>query len=310
MLAKTYTCFTIAALKRRSLGMAENGESNEITDFEGRFDPTTYLSQYYNKPGSPQNYYRDQRMKMVHEFFCELLPEDDRICGKEIKVLDYGSGPVIAFAISAAGKNEVSEIVLAGFTETNRDALHKWLSRDASAFDWSPYFKYVVQNLEKKPAVEVDIREEKLRSIVKVASCDIKANPPIQEGFEGPYDVIITFLSIGSGCYSEAEYFKLVEKLSRLVKPGGHILMFSKLAKTAQSITYNVGGQPFHYYATTEDTLLSSLKKAGFNSICCTRVAIRNAITGLSASEIAQLEAHPCTDDEFFYMLTTARKSS
>ena len=285
-------------------------EENDTTNFEDRFDPIAYLSQYYNRPGTPQNYYRDLRLKMVHEFFCELLPNDESAHTKDFKVLDYGSGPVIAFVISAAGKNEVSEIVLADYTEMNRSALRKWFDGNTSDFDWSSYFKHIVQDLEKKAEKDIRTREDRLRCIAKVASCDIKADQVIEEGFEGPYDVVITFLAIESACTIEADYLPLLEKLSRHVKPEGHILMFTKLAKTAQPVSYNVGGKQFHYFAPSEEIVLSSLGKAGFNNIQCTRVPISNAISGLSASEIAQLEAHPCTDDEFFYMSLTAKKTT
>ena len=286
-----------------------NGDSNNQTKYDDQFDANEFLSQAYNPPGTPKNYHRDLRMKMVHDLFEELLPDDHDSHGNNFKVLDYGCGPVIAYVISAAGKNAVSEIVLAEYTEMSRNALHKWLDRDATAFDWSDYFKHVVQTLEKKPETEVQFREERLRTIVKIASCDIKADPPIEEGFQGPYDLVMTFLAIESACNSEEEYFKLVENLSKLVKPGGHVLMFAKLAKTSQSILYNVGGKLFHYYSISEDILLSALKKAGLQSIRSTRVSIQNVISGLTASEIAILEAHPdCDEDEFFYISVTARK--
>ena len=286
-----------------------NGDSNNQANYDDQFDANEFLAQAYNPPGTPKNYHRDLRMKMVHDLFKELLPDGVDNHNNNFKVLDYGCGPVIAFAISAAGKNAVSEIVLAEYTEMSRNALHKWLDRDAVAFDWSDYFKHVVQTLEKKPESEVKLREERLRNIVKIASCDIKADPPIEEGFEGPYDLVMTFLAIESACKSEEEYFELVKNLSKLVKPGGNVMMFAKLAKTSQSIRYNIGGKLFHYYTISEDILLSALKKAGLQCVTSTRVPIQNVISGLTASEIAILEAHPdCDDDEFFYMSVTAQK--
>ena len=41
--------------------------------------------------------------------------------------------------ISAAPK--ASEIILADYAEPNREYLKRWLAKDPSAQDWSPYFK-------------------------------------------------------------------------------------------------------------------------------------------------------------------------
>ena len=289
--------------------MASKEETNDTSNYEERFDANEFLLQAYNTPGTPKNYHRDYRMKMVHDLFNDLLPDGDCNCDDGFKVLDYGCGPVIAFAISAAGKNAVSEIVLAEYTEMSRNAIRKWLDRDSTAFDWSSYFRHIVQNLEKKPENEVQFREERLRNIVKVAACDIKANPPIEEGYEGPYDVVMTFLAIESACESEEEYFRLVQNLSKLVKPEGHVMMFAKLAKNSQSILYNIGGKLFHYYTISEDMLLCALEKAGLQCIQSTHMPIQNVISGLSASEIAILEAHPDSNDDFFYMSVTAKKT-
>ena len=52
----------------------------------------------------------------------------------------------MALTISAA--TEALEIVLVGYCEENSQKLAKYC--DPDTFDWSPYFAYVVQNLEGK----------------------------------------------------------------------------------------------------------------------------------------------------------------
>ncbi len=275
--------------------------------YEDKFEPEEYLTQYYNEPGTPQNYYRDVRLKLVHEIF-ETVPREGGKNG--FKILDYGSGPVIAHAISSAGNERVSEIVLAEFTEKNRNSLSKWRVNDPLAFNWLPYIKYVVQDLEKKSESEVYLREERLRSLIKVVSCDIKAKRPIEKGFEGPYDVVMTFLAIECACQNEADYIEFMRKLSSLVKPDGTLVMFTKMAQKAQSISYKICGQKFYYYTATYDMLLNALSKAGFGEIHCTKVRILEAISKLTPSEIAKLEANPCSDDNFYYMTVTAVKKN
>ena len=65
---------------------------------------------------------------------------------RSLKVLDYGTGPVICYVISAAGRQ--SEIILSDPAHANREALKKWLLNEPSAFDWTLHFNHVVQKLE------------------------------------------------------------------------------------------------------------------------------------------------------------------
>ena len=96
--------------------------------------------------------------------------------------MDYGCGPVIANTISAAAK--ASSIVLSDFTPNNRKALRQWLNIDSAAFDWSPYFKYVVRDMEGKGEQEVKERQELVCKLVKaVVHCDITQDPPIDPDY-------------------------------------------------------------------------------------------------------------------------------
>ena len=167
---------------------------------------STSGSTTYGKPGSHKNRLRDFWLESVHKLFSDLYSSDEACSPKSCKILDYGCGPVIAYVISAAGKAQVSEIVLTEYTSKNCEAIQQWLDKDPSAFDWSPFFNYVVRNLEGKSE-----QEERLRSLVKIASCDISLGQPIEKGYGGPYDVIPTMLSIESACQSEYDY--LVEKI-------------------------------------------------------------------------------------------------
>ena len=68
-------------------------------------------------------------LKDLHEFY-QSYPSTSKL-----KILDIGSGPVIANTISAAPY--AAEIVLSEYTEANRAALLQWLNNDPNAFDWT-----------------------------------------------------------------------------------------------------------------------------------------------------------------------------
>ena len=104
---------------------------------------------------------KDFALVNVHNFF---MQKHSTSKGVLLKVLDYGCGPAVAYDISAAAA-ESSEIVLAEYGETCRNALQDWLDRGPSAWDWTPYIKYVVCDLEGKDESKVQKQEEDLRKL-------------------------------------------------------------------------------------------------------------------------------------------------
>ena len=162
----------------------------------------------------------------VHNFF---MQKHSTSKGVPLKVLDYGCGPAVAYDISAAAA-ESSEIVLAEYGETCRNALQDWLDRGPSAWDWTPYIKYVVCDLEGKDKSKVQKQEEDLRKAVKaIIPCDITQDPPIAKGYEEPYDVVVSILCMENGCLTRQEYKTAVKRIAALVKRDGSLLLYTSI---------------------------------------------------------------------------------
>ena len=73
----------------------------------GRFDPFVYLNTRYRTPGAQDNERANFTLKNLHEaikLISSHLSQQDNI-----RVLDYGCGPVVCNIISAAGLPGVSE---------------------------------------------------------------------------------------------------------------------------------------------------------------------------------------------------------
>ena len=158
-------------------------DTNVVNDFHGSFDPTTYLERRFKNPGAGVSAMINFALENLCQFFKDW-PE-----GHSLKVLDYGCGPVIAYNISAA--RVASEIVLAEYTEKSRELIKKWQDHDTSAWDWSPYFKHVVETIEGKSEREAFEREVTMRKVIKaIIPCDISSEHPIANGYEGPYDIL------------------------------------------------------------------------------------------------------------------------
>ena len=186
-------------------------------------DPTFYLKLGFT-PQGPYHALKEFPLVHLHRFFAQKRFTSNE--GELLRVLDYGCGPVVAYDISAAGLN--AEIVLAEYRAEYRSALNEWLNESATAWDWSPYIKYVVQNVEEGDEKEATEREERLRKAIKaVVACDITQDPPIAEGYEGPYDVVMSMLCIENACITQDEYKAAVKTIAALVKKGGNLVLYS-----------------------------------------------------------------------------------
>ena len=86
---------------------------------------------------------------------------------------------------------------------------------------------YLSKTLEEGSDQEVTEREERVRSLVKLVHCDFTADPLIERGYEGPYDLVICFLVLEVSCATIEEYHQRVVRFSSLVKPGGTLLLLT-----------------------------------------------------------------------------------
>ena len=161
----------------------------------------------------------------------------------DLKILEIGCGPAIAFQISAAP--HASKIVMAELVERNRDAIRVWLDKKPGAHDWAPHFRYVVQTLEGEGEQEVAEREEQLRrAITSIVPCDATKDPPVPPGYDGPYDVVIETSMLHIISTNEDDLLAALIRISKLLKPGGTFVSKSYLVEgvTTDTHTYSIGG--------------------------------------------------------------------
>ena len=216
------------------------------------FSPSSFLENYYSKRGASYGHDRScHALRCYHEAFKELP--------NGLRVLDYGAGPSILPTISASTK--ATEIILSDYADQNCKVLQQWLEGDPGAFDWSTYFKFVVQELEGKSEKEVKERQDLVRKLVKaVVHCDITQEPPIDPGYDKVYDVVVSSKVVESVARNLDEYVIYLSRLGGLVKPGGMLMMYTIENKTG---IYNVGGINFRNLPVPVEFTVSTLKKAG-----------------------------------------------
>ena len=193
--------------------MAE-GDYCSGKDYLDKFDPSRYLEMcaFSNK--------RVQHMLRCFHGAFQRLPKDN------LKILDFGSGPSLMPAITAA-TNKASEMILSDYSPTNREILRQWLRDENSSFDWSPHFKFVVQQLEGDMREEaVQERQKRVREIIKaVVHCDLTQDPLIERGYDQSYDVVVSSLVVDTVPRTYEEYVDLLTRLGRLVKEGGTLFL-------------------------------------------------------------------------------------
>ena len=229
-------------------------------DYHDKFDPQAYLQTYCPSDLPPFQLFT---LKQLHTLYESYKSSDE-----QLKILDIGTGPVIAYTISAAPY--ASEIVLSEYTESNRTALLQWLKNDPKSYDWIPYFKHVVVDLEGKSEEEVPIRAELVRKVIKaVVPCDVNSDPPIPTEYVGEYDIVTSFLCLVCACATEEDYVAALVRLHALLKPGGTIVLFSVAKKPSAPTpaSYPVGSQKFFDLHLSIEFVSKSLERAGFSDV-------------------------------------------
>ncbi len=228
------------------------------TVYSDNFEPKAYLDYRFNAV----NDRHAQILRHLHEFYL-TIPAG-------VTVLDIGSGPIISYVISAATR--ASKIVLAEYTEKNREELQFWIDGSPSGHDWGPYFKYVVQNLEGKGPEAALERARQLRQLIKaVIPCDVNKDPPVEGRFTGLYDIVTSSLCLEAACSSAEEYIAAVGRLWKLLKKGGKLVLQCADGSSATHF-YMVGTQKFTVLSATPELIRSALDKAGFYDVSITKL--------------------------------------
>ena len=164
-----------------------------------------------------------------------------------------------------------------------------------SAWDWTPYIQHVVCDLEKRDKSEITQREKNLKKFIKaVVPCDITQDPPIAQGYEGPYDVVMSILCIENGCLTKDEYKAAVGRIASLTKKGGNFLLYSSVRNRGEHDEtpgyYHVGKEKHVQVALPLQFVVMTLKQNGFSVVEINELPMEKSAT-LRESNITDLES-------------------
>ena len=294
----SFTASRPASFTTRKLMSSGGGDSAAEGE---KFDARAYLQTRYFGPANEfrKLFYLRNFHEFYQRFHSEWNPEKARL-------LEYGGGPCIHTLISAAPY--VSEIVFSDYAEDSLKEVRKWRDADPSCFDWSPFFKYVVQELEgqQQPTAAAD-RERLLRSrVASIIPCDILQEDPLMttSGGDGsrptrtspePFDVVSCNLTLMVTSKTHDQCKTNLKKLLGLLKPNGFYIGAEPLELSWWSEWWSSGNTVQATAKITADGLHDIMRSSGLE------------ILGSDCVDIPE-ERRFVASDTKGYMFTVARK--
>lgn len=224
------------------------------------FNARQFLHQRYSAnifETGTANYSPPWLMPCYHKFYEQYHKEWDI---SKARLLDLGGGPCIYSHISAAPF--VSEIYHSDYVESCRDEVLMWKNRDPGAYDWSPYFKFVLHTLENQSDPDaVAKRTEMVQNKIKrVVLCNVKDPNLLPDYIGEKFDIVTSNACIENLVTSVEEYETVLNRIKGLLNRKGFFITMANLECTF----YHVNGKRYPSFPITEENIVSSLDKAGF----------------------------------------------
>ncbi|KAM5163679.1 indolethylamine N-methyltransferase-like isoform 1-T1 [Mantella aurantiaca] len=177
-----------------------------------------------------------------------------RVVGKTF--IDISTGSYIHHLYSAS--NFFQEIVVLKSSEKCIMELSRWLHDRTGAYDWT-HTSAAAAELEGNRDQHQE-KESRLKSSIKqILKCDFDEEN-ITSPVELPLaDCVLCVWILDVISKNEDEYIRNLEKISKLLKPGGQLLLFSGIDTTYVT----AGGERLHVFAHDEIFVKNALSKLG-----------------------------------------------
>ncbi|KAM5127468.1 nicotinamide N-methyltransferase-like [Mantella aurantiaca] len=177
-----------------------------------------------------------------------------RIAGNTL--IDIGQGSFIHQLYSAS--KSFQEIVVLKSNEQCIMELTRWLHDLPGAYDWT-HISATAAELEGDRDQHQVIESRLKSSIKQIVKCDFNQENITSPVELPPADCVLVGVILEAISKNEDEFMKNLEKILKLLKPGGQLLLFSGIDTTYQI----VGGERFHMFAHDEDFVKKALNKLG-----------------------------------------------
>ncbi|XP_073513319.1 nicotinamide N-methyltransferase-like [Phyllobates terribilis] len=150
--------------------------------------------------------------------------------------------------------------------------LKRWVDERTGAFSWCHAAKFH-GNVEGE-SYQLENTEQKVRSALQhVVKCNLKKENMTDPIVLPPADCIISAWLLDAICKDHDDYISNVRKFSKLIKPGGYIILIGNIDATY----YTVGKHIYHLLKYDEDFVRKALAGEGFIVDSC-NVTERRAV--------------------------------
>ncbi|KAM5163664.1 indolethylamine N-methyltransferase-like [Mantella aurantiaca] len=177
-----------------------------------------------------------------------------RVAGKTL--IDISMGSFIYHLYSAS--NSFQEMIVLKSNEKCIMELSRWLHDRTGAYDWT-HTSVAAAELEGNRD-QLQEKESRLKSSIKqILKCDFE-----EENITSPVELPLADCVIAGGILNvisenKEEYMRNLEKILKLLKPGGQLLLL-----TFTDATYfTAGGERFHILTVDKSFLKNSLSNLG-----------------------------------------------
>ncbi|KAM5164264.1 nicotinamide N-methyltransferase-like [Mantella aurantiaca] len=177
-----------------------------------------------------------------------------RVAGNTL--IDISHGSFIHHLYSACGSFQ--DIVVLKSNEKCIMELSRWLHDRTGAYDWM-HTSAAAAELEGNRDQHQE-KESCLKSSIKqILKCDFEQKN-ITSPVELPLaDCVISVEMLEAISKNKDEYMRNLEKILKMLKPGGQLLLFSGIHATY----FTAGGERFHYFTHDESFVKNALSKLG-----------------------------------------------
>lgn len=237
----------IRVAKGKTMSDAALSEAEDV--YKTAFDPGAYLQTYYSEPQIP-----DDEVFNIRSLI-EFLGRSGRTFDSALEV---GCGPTIHHAVPLA--RHVKKLYLSDYLPGNLAEVQKWLEGTFDAHDWSAYIRGTQVLEEITPTDEaIQQRAKDLRAAIKgLLPCNLLVDEPL--GRPDKYDLVTCFYTAECAARSRAEWELVMQRLSRLVNPGG--VLFQVAMRNGHS--YKIHDRVIPAVAVNEADFATVLPRCGF----------------------------------------------
>ncbi|XP_066463519.1 nicotinamide N-methyltransferase-like [Eleutherodactylus coqui] len=177
-------------------------------------------------------------------------------------LIDLSTGPIIHHLYAAC--EFFKHIIVLKATDRCIMELKRWLDTRTGAFNWGHATQLHVDTEGNRDQLQV--KEEKMRSAIQhVIKCDFEKENIIEPLDLPPADCIISAGLLDLISKDHNDYKRHLGKFSRMLNPGGHIILIGDL----DAIYIRIGKNKMHFLRYDEDFARKALAGEGFVIDCC-----------------------------------------